>query len=68
MIEINKAKKDIEKKLKELQSKKESEGKDQDSDNIREFDTEIAALKKSLNEIEIVQKKLSSDEKHQNLS
>ena len=66
LIEINKAKKDIEKKLKELQSKKESEGKDQDSDNIREFDTEIAALKKSLNEIEIVQKKLSSDEKHKN--
>ena len=67
LMEINNSKKIIEKKLKELQSKKESAGKDQDSDNMEGFDTEIAAFKKSLHEIDILQKKLSSNKKNKNL-
>ena len=64
--EISNAKKNIEKKLKELQSEKKRMVEYQDSENMERCDDEIAELKTSLDKIGILQKKLSPHSKNKN--
>ncbi len=61
LTEIEKSRKTIEKKLKELESRKKISEKDQDNDNIGEFDDEIIVLKKALANIDTLQKQLSAN-------
>ena len=66
LSEIANSKKTIEKTLAELEKKKERLEKDQDDNNIGVLVDEIAVLKEALNDIDILQKKLSPSSNNKN--